>query len=333
MYLPENAKAMFRKLIEFVRRLGRDPTFNEVRDNPDLPNPNDFAFYFGSFTDALKEAHRIVFVYKKEPEWMQSHKTFKVKEDESMPRWSNQQLTDSLQKLWDELGHFPTPTEVSQCNYCAAVLTYEKRFGTTWNGVRSAMEHTKRINEASEAIKTRNTQTEGDEPEMGLSKEEFTDKMLAAKSDRTPKVGPDGPGDASEPVAEAILGPVEEPSEILPPAEINEVDVRFICLLPRAIIAGIAIADYASVLRMHDSMPLLHTIGGIPICKDYENLQILKNGKISPFPEPQDGTFYIVERPIALSARLSGRTTDDLLIPKKYTKDGATILITEFTTL
>ena len=132
MYLPENAKEMFRKLVELARRLGRDPTFDEVRDEPGMPHPNDFAFYFGSFTEAKKEAHRVAFVYTHEPRWMQPQEGtyIRVEEEKSMPRkvWTDEELIQNLLELWDKLGHFPNTTDVNIDKNCASVITSITRF-------------------------------------------------------------------------------------------------------------------------------------------------------------------------------------------------------------
>ena len=151
---------------------------------------------------------------------------------------------------------------------------------------------------------------------MGLSKDEFAERMLGDKIDATP-----------EPESQIMT------TELIPPAEIIEDEAKLISLLPRTVVVGVPVVGYASVLRMHDSMPVFRSIAGIPICKEFEILQILMNGKQQSFPEPSDGVYYIVERQVALSAKLCGRPTDDLLIPKKFTKEGSVMTITEFTTL
>ena len=43
-------------LLSKINELGRKPSFDEVKNDPNMPNPNDYAYFFTSFTDAVKEA-------------------------------------------------------------------------------------------------------------------------------------------------------------------------------------------------------------------------------------------------------------------------------------
>ena len=306
MFLPENAKKMFRKLVELARRLGRDPTFDEVRDEPEIGNPNNFAFYFGSFTNALKEAHRVAFKYEHEPRWMQSQvdNHIEIEEVVIMPRKlpSDEELIRNFLKLCDNLNHFPSRNEVNNDPDCASAPTYIDHFKTKhWRGLQEFMERQREAIEKTGSIQI--------EPEP--------------QPEAKPEEGPT----PAEPELPAMI------AEVMSPAEIVEDDVKLISLLPRTIVEGVPIADYASVLRMRDSMPLFRSIAEIPICKDYEILQILVDGRPQPFPEPSEGVYYIVDRKIAHSALLCGRSTEDLLIPNKFTKEGSVTTILEFTTL
>ena len=43
-------------LLRMITELGRKPSFDEVRCDESMPDPNDYAYYFGSFSSAVNEA-------------------------------------------------------------------------------------------------------------------------------------------------------------------------------------------------------------------------------------------------------------------------------------
>ena len=43
-------------LLKKIREIDRKPSFSEVKEDRGMPDPNDFAYYFGSFTDAVNQA-------------------------------------------------------------------------------------------------------------------------------------------------------------------------------------------------------------------------------------------------------------------------------------
>lgn len=48
-------KEQYNDLMRKTKEFGRKPSFTEVRDDPTMDNPNDYAFHFRSFTDAVNE--------------------------------------------------------------------------------------------------------------------------------------------------------------------------------------------------------------------------------------------------------------------------------------
>lgn len=55
----ENGKTregMYNSLLRKIAELGREPSFEEVKMDISMPDPNDYAYYFGSFSNALHEA-------------------------------------------------------------------------------------------------------------------------------------------------------------------------------------------------------------------------------------------------------------------------------------
>lgn len=49
---------MLNLLVSKTKELGRRPSFTEVREDKDMPDPNDYAYHFRSFTDAAEIAWR-----------------------------------------------------------------------------------------------------------------------------------------------------------------------------------------------------------------------------------------------------------------------------------
>ena len=48
-------QGLYNALLAKTKELGRRPTYAEVRDDKNMPMPNDYAYYFRSFTDAVEE--------------------------------------------------------------------------------------------------------------------------------------------------------------------------------------------------------------------------------------------------------------------------------------
>ncbi len=58
MYKNAQKEELFLSLLEKTRELGRQAKFQEVEDDPNMCRANDFAYHFGSFTEAAEEAYR-----------------------------------------------------------------------------------------------------------------------------------------------------------------------------------------------------------------------------------------------------------------------------------
>lgn len=58
--MDDRQRVLFGKLLEKTRTLGRPVEFSESEKDETFPNPNEFAFYYGSFTDAAKVAWKEV---------------------------------------------------------------------------------------------------------------------------------------------------------------------------------------------------------------------------------------------------------------------------------
>lgn len=136
-WLPKEAREMFDKLVDMALRLGRDPTFKEVEQDSAMPHPNDYAYYFGCFTEALKEAHRVAFVYKKRATPLPPGKIFSNEEEEEMGRQAipDKEYVVGIVRLQKELGRFPTILETNKDRRCPSVASYQKRFGANWSAM------------------------------------------------------------------------------------------------------------------------------------------------------------------------------------------------------
>lgn len=49
---------LFKKLYQKTAELGRQVTFSEMSEDQAMPSPNNYAYYYGSFTEAAKEAYQ-----------------------------------------------------------------------------------------------------------------------------------------------------------------------------------------------------------------------------------------------------------------------------------
>ena len=140
-WLPEEARKMLDQLVEMALRLGRDPTFAEVDQDPTMPKANSYAYYFGCFTNAQQKAHRIAFVYKTRQPPLPAGKIFSKEEEEEMSRRAitDEEYVVGVIRLQKELGHFPNVTDARNDKRCPSVASYERRFGAAWPGVKAAI--------------------------------------------------------------------------------------------------------------------------------------------------------------------------------------------------
>ncbi len=349
-WMPEKEREMFDKLVAMAIRLGRDPTFKEVEQDPALPHPNDYAYFFGSFTEALNEAHRQAFVYKKRESPLPDGKIFSKEEIEAMSRKAitDEEYVVGIIRLKKELGHFPSILEMNADKRSPSVTSYERRFGTNWNGVKSAI-----LRKAGDlGITEENVDTFViPEKKAAPVKSEPTERSVAVPKPMTeskpveePKVVTEAevvtktevkPETAalaqSEVVRPAILAGLASEPALLSEAEPE--GNRLISLLPQTRILEPKVEGYATLYEMKGLIPLQKTVVGVPVVRNCRSIQLFLNGQTGPLPEPCENVFYIVERKIASIAKLSGRETYDLLIPEKFEKNKDGIVITEFSIL
>ena len=338
-WVSKEGREKLSQLVEMTRRLGRDPTFDEVDKDPSMPKGNDYAIDFGSFTNAVKEAHRIVFVSDgTKPPLPVGKKTIKEERDMGRKAISDAVYVIGALRLQKELGHFPEASDIKKDKRCPSLDSYKKRFGKSWVALKDAI-----LSKAKD---------------LGIN-EDNLDKfpLPEPKAERKAKATPrpkKNPKTVSEPSEN-----LDAPTEVTPAPIIDRTDTgialpsiftglsaepimssevepegnKLISLYPQTRITSPAVEGYASVYITNGAIPLNRTVLGVPVSQKQTGLSLVMNGKVMAFPDPQDGIFYIVERKIASSARDSGRTTCDLLIPEKYSKDMYGMKITEFSIL
>ena len=66
----KSKEELYNDLMRKTEELGRRPTFADVRDDPNMDNPNDYAYHFRSFTDAVDEVWRAYSFHKTEQKLM-----------------------------------------------------------------------------------------------------------------------------------------------------------------------------------------------------------------------------------------------------------------------
>lgn len=350
-WLPKEAREMFDKLVDMALRLGRDPTFKEVEQDSAMPHPNDYAYYFGCFTEALKEAHRVAFVYKKRATPLPPGKIFSNEEEEEMGRQAipDKEYVVGIVRLQKELGRFPTILETNKDRRCPSVVSYQKRFGANW----SAMPKIIKLRAEALGITADNYEqfvvekptkpaksTPEPEPNPAPPEPTLTEPPEESALEPNPLADIPEPDPEPDPKAE-ILKPVQVSISILSelaaepvlPSEVEPEGNKLISLLPQTKILAPKVEGYATVFATKGLVPLQKTVVGVPVSRNYCGLNLILNGRTISFPEPSENVFYIVEHKIASVAKVSGRETYDLLIPEKFDREENAMTITEFSIL
>lgn len=348
-WLPEEAREMLDQLVKMALRLGRDPTFAEVDQDPTMPKANSYAYYFGCFTNAQQKAHRIAFVYKTRQLPLPAGKIFSKEEEEEMSRKAitDEEYVVGAIRLQKELGHFPNVTDVRNDKRCPSVASYERRFGAAWPGVKAAIlrkANEMGINEENidnypppepkkpklkpEPVVTLESTSKPEPIPTPKSTTEEDNFMSETANPITTK-----PTDSDIPLPSPFCILAGISAEPILPSEVEPEGNKIISLLPQTKIISPKVEGYASVFATNGLIPLQKTVLGVPVSQKYSGLNLILGGQTVAFPEPQEGMFYIVERKIASIAKLSGRDTYDLLIPEKYDADGSEMTIVEFSIL
>lgn len=66
---------LYKDLLRKTEKLGRKPTFIEVRNDQEMADPNDYAYHFRSFSDAIDEVWRVYSFRKTEERVRVAEKT------------------------------------------------------------------------------------------------------------------------------------------------------------------------------------------------------------------------------------------------------------------
>ena len=241
-WLPKEAREMFDKLVDMALRLGRDPTFKEVEQDPAMPHPNDFAYHFGSFTEAQKEAHRVAFVYKKRETQLPPGKIFSNEEEEAMSRQAipDQEYVVGIMRLKKELGRFPTILEMNNDRRSPSVTSYQRRFGVNWSAMPKIIKQRAEdlgITEGNyeqfvvekpvpkpKPVSALNPEPTPSEPKPVSAPEPDENPLADISVPTITKYNPEADDVGGEGVADGILGPEEEQvTDSVPVAEAESV--------------------------------------------------------------------------------------------------------------
>ncbi len=332
------AREMLDLLVEMALHLGRDPTFTEVDKDPSLPRANDYAYYFGSFTDAVRAAHRIAFIRDRtKPPLPVGKKTFKKEEDTMSRRtFTDEEYVIGALRLQKELGHFPTADDIKKDKRCPSESSYRRRFGTSWVALTDAI-----LSKARE-LGINEDNVDDYSPAQPKTENVETKYNLDIEAVPRPNEDLDTPAELCVPmtIIDHTKAEIALPSmfsglsaEPIMSSEVEPEGNKIISLYPQTRIISPKVEGYATVCTTNGTIPLNRTVLGVPVSQKQSDLRLVLDGKVVTFPEPQEGIFYIVERKIASSARDSGRTACDLLIPEKYDRVSDGIKIIEFSIL
>ena len=112
-YEREREKKLIPDLKKVAKKLGHTPSIKEFDDSfviNTLFRPYDYIKKFGTWGKALEAA--------------------KLK-----PRTDKDEMLSNLQRLTDELGHFPTEEQCNWCEYTPCYRTYLRKFGP-WDEIK-----------------------------------------------------------------------------------------------------------------------------------------------------------------------------------------------------
>ena len=345
MYIPVSIRESFRKLVEMTRRLGRAPSFKEVLDDPSMPNPNDFAYYFGSYTEASRRACYEALGSMRAKYHIESKK----EREEKMGRKSTprEELLTELIVLEDKLGHFPTPNEVRGDAESKTYTTYIKALGGSWKTVAEAVaeERKRRSGESGDSDEVLSKiQEQRSWPEQG-------GEMTTDVTQALPVSGESVLADADE----AAIATGETSVEVDISAESSEkadgVDIRsenlalegaekgservIVSLLPydamlvpgntsrawRELKADLSrkVLILDAVIGVVDDFFASGSSDDISVKRRLRKVVILEGQKMVDFPEPRENVYYLVEKDIAVALYISGRATEDILFAEAIT--------------
>ena len=358
MYIPVSIRESFRKLIEMTRRLGRAPSFKEVLDDPSMPNPNDFAYYFGSYTEASRRACYEALGSMRAKYHIESKK----EREEKMGRKSTprEELLTELIVLEDKLGHFPTPNEVRGDAESKTYTTYIKALGGSWKTVAEAVAE-ERKRRSGESGDSDEVLSKIQEQRSGL---EQGGEMTTDVTQALPVLGESALADVDEvAVEESVLADADEAAiatgetsvEVDISAESSEkadgVDICsenlalggaekgservIVSLLPydamlvpgntsrawRELKADLSrkVLILDAVIGVVDDFFASGSSDDISVKRRLRKVVILEGQKMVDFPEPREDVYYLVEKDIAVALYISGRATEDILFAEAVT--------------
>lgn len=240
-------------------------------------------------------------------------------------------------RLQKELGHFPTAADIKNDKRCPGLSSYQRRFSTSWVALKDAI-----LSKARDLGITEDNVDDYSPAKPKKAREEAEYNLIIDTLPEEPSEEVDTPVEPCTPVtvvdhtkAEIALPSIFSglSAEPIMSSEVEPEGNKLISLYPQTRITLPKVEGYATVCIANGTIPLNRTVLGVPVSQKQTGLRLVLDGKVVAFPEPQDGIFYIVERKVAASARDSGRTVCDLLIPEKYDRVSDGMKILEFSIL
>lgn len=123
----KQAELLTELLVKKADALGRMPTQEEVRNDPEMPHPNVFATEFSSFEKAIEAA---------EYEWQRRYPEGRtVKKMGRKSTYTKEGVLELLRKKAEELERIPTARELADDPNMPSATVFKKLFG----GVKAAL--------------------------------------------------------------------------------------------------------------------------------------------------------------------------------------------------
>ncbi|MBQ6130521.1 hypothetical protein IJI72_02440 [Candidatus Saccharibacteria bacterium] len=164
--------ALLKPLTETAARLNRPPSFAEVLADPDLPPPNTYSFYYGSYAAAATAAYN---AYRSgglardgsesAPENPAPRKRRKLMNHKRRNYWSKPLVLDCVKRYYEAHGKIPSTAEASADSTLPSYTTLKQHLGphSTWlaqvlavseTGSEIAPETTDTANESTEVAES-----------------------------------------------------------------------------------------------------------------------------------------------------------------------------------
>ena len=297
--------------------LGHEPSFSDFNNDPRTPTANSLAFYFGSYSDAVKMSRHYY-----EPE---SRKALEppppppVKPEKKKRKSKSSNGKNTLKR-----------SEPSEAPFSpkAALFTTPALISSKKAPEKLKEPIVQETPEESSIPETPERQTIQEIPEEPPTQEapkespalEMPEELIIQEESEEPSItniptAQEQPTIQKEVTKMTFISLMREKIALVDEKQFCEAIINGnspVDLLPSE---GVATLMKTEELAESYALPGDHTIA---ITTVFTLLQLIKNNALYNFPNQRDDVFYVVEREIAEAAREIGRTTDDLVFPCDY---------------